>query len=584
MTTHYSVSRAPLSAIWEELPVLPQVPLSSDALNQKVRYYSPSSGGNDASQQVVMSLGEYAQRAADAFGPACTGLVWHLSAVCRHDDEGSQGDGVADASTVASERRGIMTSALINVLTNHSNSSTNNSRTSRTSPKMVVTCSDLLRDMRSDLVRCGLTQAMPILFSSRPMDLAREPFTFDNLTGPASSKRKNRSLLIGIEYRKVVQQQQQRQEKGRYPKQLTGCASAVRAMHRLLTSQGWPMMDNSCRILTDDPTWSHGQPTADNIVRGLHWLSEVGDHDPTCCILVYFAGHHGVGSVSVEIEAPLDLTGANSRNSKKDNTLLPIDFLSLPGGGEIRGSTLLQILVAKLKAKLIFVCDAHNVHSTAMMDLPFCSSSSSCSSDTMESMSSSSVSPSFTVTTTAQPATAAASVVPRASSSTATLVKSPRVMLANSDFSFARIGQLVDEATAVRSRAEAQPAPADAAAAGGVAESAAVVAPEVAANVKIMSSAGLEKVVVNATASASKIKLSDEIKTKALRAFATFDTDNSSFLAPDEIRCSLMLLMPSASAVDIERKVKEVLRRGDANSDGVLSAEEFLDFYQHFFD
>jgi len=148
-----------------------------------------------------------------------------------------------------------------------------------------------------------------------------------------------RAVLIGINY--------SRHARG----QLKGCINDVHTIQAFLQKYGF----NNVRVLTDDQQDPSKQPTKDNIMRDIRWLT--AGTQPGDSLFFHYSGHGGqVKDVSGDEEDGLD------------ETILPVDY---DKNGQIIDDILHDILVKPLPpgSKLTALMDC--CHSGTGLDLPY---------------------------------------------------------------------------------------------------------------------------------------------------------------------------------------------------------------------
>lgn len=74
-------------------------------------------------------------------------------------------------------------------------------------------------------------------------------------------------------------------------------------------------------------------------------------------------------------------------------------------------------------------------------------------------------------------------------------------------------------------------------------------------------------------------KLSDEERAIAAKKFEEHDKDKSGTLDKEELRLVLKEKMPKASEKMVDRLLDAQFQLGDKNNDGMMSLDEFLEFY-----
>lgn len=204
-----------------------------------------------------------------------------------------------------------------------------------------ISYGDLLIQMQATLKERKYTQ-VPQLSSAHQVKLKETQFSIWN-GKPRQGRTK--ALLIGINY--VGQNGE-----------LAGCVNDVKMMRRFLDEQGFSGAKDRMRVLTDDqdrPTSGDGQPTGQNIIKGMEWLLQ--DARPGDSLFLHYSGHGG--------QAKDD---ANDEEDGMDETLIPSDYQK---SGQIRDDTVFKMLVAPLKKDVQLVCVFDCCHSGTILDLPY---------------------------------------------------------------------------------------------------------------------------------------------------------------------------------------------------------------------
>lgn len=216
---------------------------------------------------------------------------------------------------------------------------------------------DLLVEMHHVLKDMGYSQN-PALSCSRQIDLRNEKFCLVNpkeaallerfekegATKAVPRKPRRKALIIGINYTNC----------GDPDAILNGCVNDAKTAYAWIEKEGWNVKDPECvHFLSDDPTWTMGEPTGKVVLEALQWL--VKDAHEGDSLFMHFSGHG--------IQLPELYSGKEADGF--DEAMAALDYNS---GGLIRDEVLFKTFVVLPEGvRLVVIADC--CHSQSILDL-----------------------------------------------------------------------------------------------------------------------------------------------------------------------------------------------------------------------
>lgn len=189
----------------------------------------------------------------------------------------------------------------------------------------------------------------------------------------SSNEHEAKSLLIGINY-----------ETTNGPDTLRGCHYDVRSMMKLLEQHGYNTEEgsSSCRVLVDDAAAEHSlsrQPTYNNIVRGVLWLTEGAKSGDS--LFLYYSGHGGAEERVLEArleeeendeDEEDDEDGRGVEPMLKSRVLHPVIVpVDAEEADDIHKDLLTKLLFRDLPEGVVVTVIADSCYSGSFLDLPF---------------------------------------------------------------------------------------------------------------------------------------------------------------------------------------------------------------------